>query len=204
MSAITRALLRSFGAGVRLIDSILRLFYGIETFSEDPVCLLRVSRGRSRSDLTLSDGWRIRANDPVLDIHLWNERLITLLAQTSGMGLATRLLADFQSSLSLLAADQHRESSPFAGLPLRAEFGFMTDLRAAKITLHRLGFDVLLKERPRMRFWHRAFWDNVYSYMLALAFNPDHMRGKRLADLLRIQIWMSPERLGKNYLEQGG
>ncbi len=199
MKSTPKTIWRFFGAGVRLIDSILRIFYRIETFSEAPACLLRVSRGHSRADLTLSDGWEIRTNDPVLDVHLWNERLVTLLAQTSGMGFANRLLDDFRSSLRLLAADQERESSPHAGLPLRAEFGFMTDLRAANLTLNRLGFDVLLKERPGMRFWHRAFWDNVYSYMLALAFNPDHMRGKRLADLLRIQIWMSPERLKQKY-----
>jgi hypothetical protein len=200
MKPINRTIWNLLRAGVRVIDSILRVFYRIETFSEDPACLLRISLGRSQGDITLSDDWEVKKDDPVLDVHLWNERLVIMLAEASGIGVATRLLKDFEVSMKLLAAHLCRDRSPNPDLPLRAEFGFVTDIRPAKFILNRLGFDVLLKESPGLRFWRRAFWDNFYSFGLALAFNPDHMRGKRLADLLRIQVWMSPKRLEQRYL----
>jgi hypothetical protein len=82
---------------------------------------------------------------------------------------------------------------------LRAEFGFLTDLQAARLIAVPLGFDVVLKELPGLRMWRRAFWDNFYSLLLLWVFDPASLQGKRLASLNRVVIWMSRERLTERY-----
>lgn len=82
---------------------------------------------------------------------------------------------------------------------LRAEFGFLTNLRAARLIAVPLGFDVVLRELPGLRVWRRAFWEDFCSYLLLWVFGPPSLQGERLASLNRIVIWMSRERLIERY-----
>ncbi|NIS82987.1 MAG: hypothetical protein GTO14_22930, partial [Anaerolineales bacterium] len=82
---------------------------------------------------------------------------------------------------------------------IRAEFGFLVGLKAAQTIMSRCGFDVVLLERPGGRFWRKAFWENLYSYLLMWAFNPRSLRGKSLIKLVRAELWISRERLAQLY-----
>jgi hypothetical protein len=72
-------------------------------------------------------------------------------------------------------------------------------LEVAGPILSPLGFNVKPVERPRGRFWRRAFWDNLYSYLLMWTFNPKSLQGKELTNLLRAELWISRERLRERY-----
>jgi hypothetical protein len=99
----------------------------------------------------------------------------------------------------MLAAHLDEVQGGQSVVALRAEFGFLTNLRAARLIAVPLGFDVVLKELPGLRVWRRAFWDNFYSYLLLWVFGPPSLQGKRLASLNRVVIWMSRERLIERY-----
>jgi len=109
------------------------------------------------------------------------------------------MLRRVNASLHMLAAylDQH----PWANdiVALHAELGIIMNLPAAMSIARHHGIDAIPKERPRARFGRRAFWDNLYSYILMWTFNPGSLRGKRLTEMVRVELWISRERLTQIY-----
>lgn len=199
MRSVSAVLARIGRAGIRGIDWILRRYYGVYPFTYEPGCIFRLAWGRSREERQLSDGTRIQPGDPLIHLHLWNERLKDLPQDRTSLAWGRDLVRMGTSSLSMLAAHLSAVERGHSVVALRGESGFLTDLRAAKLIAVPLGFDVVLKELPGLRVWRRAFWDNFYSYLLLWAFGPASMRGKRLASLNRVVIWMSRERLFERY-----
>ena len=55
------------------LDALLRYFYRIREFTDDPNCLLRLAMKQASTPLSLSDGTRIMPGDPVGELHLWND-----------------------------------------------------------------------------------------------------------------------------------
>jgi hypothetical protein len=80
----------------------------------------------------------------------------------------------------------------------------VTDLEKARRLFEALGFDILLLDQPGLKIWHPAFWDNLFASWLMWTYNPESLKGKRLADLARVQIWMSREKLLRRYAVEGG
>lgn len=185
--------------GLRGIDWILRRYYGVYPFTFEQGCILRLSWGRSSEEQQLSDGTCVRPGDPLVHIHLWNERLKDLPQDRASLAWGRDLVRMLTSSLSMLAAHLDEVQRGQSVVALRGEFGLLTHLWAARVIAVPLGFDVVLKELPGLRVWRRAFWDNFYSYLLLWVFGPASMRGKRLANLNRVVIWMSRERLIERY-----
>ena len=185
--------------GICGIDWILRRVYGVSPFSHEPGCILRLAWGRSSEEWQLSDGTCVRPGDPLVHLHLWNERLKDLPQDRASLGWGRDLMRMLASSLSMLAAHLGEVQGGQSVVALRAEFGFLTDLQAARLIAVPLGFDVVLKELPGLRMWRRAFWDNFYSLLLLWVFDPASLQGKRLASLSRVVIWMSRERLTERY-----
>jgi hypothetical protein len=180
---------------IRGIDGMLRRHYGVVCYSEHPDCLLRISPGVSDMTIELSDGIRVNKGDPVLDLHLWNERLASHLLTKQGLARGRALLRHFHVSLRLLSAWCRSASNQGSFVALRAEFGMVADIHEVKSILDGLGFDTLLKEQPALRIWRRAFWDNLFSMALMWTFNPGFARTRSLAHLARGRTWMSLEKL---------
>ncbi|MEW6567367.1 MAG: hypothetical protein AB1449_04200 [Chloroflexota bacterium] len=184
---------------IRGIDWLLRKAYGVAPFSHEPECILRISPGSSRRAVVLSDGTQVKPGDPIVHLHLWNERLRDLPNVSDSLGWGRLLLHQGALSLQLLARYLEVQSAAAHYVALRGEPGFVTDLRSARAALERLGFEVFLKESPGFRLWRRAFWDNFYSFLLLWTFGPHTMKGKELGRLQRLEIWMSRARLTECY-----
>lgn len=199
MSRVRRAADEMCRLGIRAIDWVLRRFYRVKPFTDAPDCILRLAPGRSRESILLSDGTRVGVGDPVIELHLWNERLAALPQSRLTLGWGRRLMRGLEASLRLLAAHLEQNPGTRSAVALRGEFGFLMDLRVAEAVATRLGIDIRLKELPGLRIWRRAFWDNVYSYLLLWTFSPASMHGKRLPGLNRAVIWMSLDRLLERY-----
>lgn len=185
---------------IQAIDGMLRRHYGVVCYSDHPDCLLRISPGISDMNIMLSDGKQVRTGDPVLDLHLWNERLANHLLTKQGLARGRALLRHFHISLRLLSDWCGSDSNRGSFIALRAEFGMVTDIHKVEPILEKLGFDTTLKERPGVRLWRRAFWDNLFSMALMWTFNPGFARTRSLTDLVRARMWMSLERLHELYL----
>jgi hypothetical protein len=190
------------GHGIRAIDWILRRAYKVRPFCDDRACILRISPGRVRRALRLSDGASLRPGDPLVNIHLWNERLDDLgLDVPAAWGAVT--LHRFRFSLGRLAAlltdgGEWREVVAVCG-----ELSFVTGLEKARRFFEPLGFDLFLVDQPGLKIWRPAFWDNLFASWLMWTFNPASLRGKRLGQLVRVEVWMSRDTLLRKYAPRG-
>ena len=187
---------------VRGIDFFLRRHYRVVCYSDHPDCLLRVSPGISDVDIDLSDGTHVHKGDPVLDLHLWNERLASRLLSMHGLARGKGLIQYLRTSLRLLSDWCRSPSATNSFVALRAEFGMVTELHQVEPLLGRLGFDTFIKEKPGFRIWRRAFWDNLFSMALMWTFNPEFARTRRLSDLARGRTWMSVDKLHARFSTQ--
>lgn len=180
-----RALIRAF-------DRRLRRRMVLTELSADP---RQVFRGRVVSaprEVELS-GTRIPAGAPVLEIHLKNERLPPLPAGGADLGwgvhaarLALAALADLARRLD--AAPELEAVRALWGVTVLPAPG-----SAAGDLFARLGFTV----RPgRPRFGRIGeLGENVYSWLLMWAYNPESVAGRPPWRLSRSEIWMSREEL---------
>jgi len=147
----------------------------------------------------LSDGTRIQPGDPLIGLHAWNERLRHWGPNEGTLAWGRLLLKGLTSSLRLLGDHVAANPGLSTAVALRAEFSFATDLQQASDIAGALGFDLVLLDQPAVRFWRRAFWDNLYAFGLMWAYSPRSLRGKPLSGLNRVQIWMSCSRLAELY-----
>jgi hypothetical protein len=188
--------------GIRAIDWIVRKIYRITPLSDEPDCILRIARERSKWHASLSDGVEVKPGDPIILLHLWNERVLEFLQSHETLGWTRYLLRRFLKSLPILNEYLNQQAWGDEIVAMRAEFGFLVSLEVAGPILSSLGLDVMPVERPRGRFWRRAFWDNLYSYLLMWTFNPKSLQGKKITNLLRAELWISREKLAKLYGNQ--
>ena len=65
------------GANPAVINNtdVLRSLYGIRQFTDDPHCVLRIGISPARMPVIMSDGTRVRAGEPIGELHLWNEHI---------------------------------------------------------------------------------------------------------------------------------
>src|ERR1700759_1585764 len=64
-----------WAGSVAWADGILRSYYGIYEFTDDPDCVLRVGLGQARAPVLLSDGTDLQLGELVGTLHFWNEHL---------------------------------------------------------------------------------------------------------------------------------
>ena len=184
---------------IRHFDRLLRWANGVFEFCAQEECLLRLQLARASHDLHLSDGTRVRAGEPVLMLHMWNEHVPPLEVGEPDLAWAMRFRHLLIHSLQLAA--RWLASQPgLAGV--RAIGGVtvllpLVDERGSQRLMRRLGFDVFPHQGALGRFGE--FWENLYSWGLMWTFNGASLRHRSLLSLRRAEIWMPAERLVGRY-----
>ena len=179
---------------MRGVDAMLRHRLGIAEFADDPDCVLRISSERAKRDIALSDGVIVRAGDPIVQIHFWNEHLPALPPE--GLNAAwtgvmkRRIRHSFAMPADLIERDpRYRGVAAIHGAP-----AFPRRLGPAALarTLHHFGFDVTVPDRAGGSI--RDWFDSLLILGMNWAFNPVELRrhGKSYG---RIQVWMSRAKL---------
>lgn len=99
-----------WAAVVGSLDTVLRSFYGIYEFTDDPGCVLRIGLSFARESVTLMNGTAIEIGDPIGSLHFWNEHL----PRYSGFGPELCWAAEMRRRLSrsLTALAEHVERDP--------------------------------------------------------------------------------------------
>ncbi len=186
---------------VRVIDRVLTAHYRIFAFTDDPACVFRLGPARAPRPMVLADGTCLARNEPLLEMHFWNERLpvFDALGATAGSGLA--LARSIRRSLFLLAGflSSAPEYAPVRAL--HAEIGFLqaSEFPQLRRLAESLGFDFAAAAPPGPRFWKRDFWANFYSWWLMWAYNPASLRGKHFFRMARCEVWLSRAALMERY-----
>lgn len=184
-------------AFVHRLDPVLRKIHRVQEFTEDPRCILRVALGVSPQDLQLSDGTRIRRGDPIIELHLWNERVPRMPPGGPDLGWGLQFYRRLIVSLRQLARwmAQHPEAQR-----ARALKGETSLVEPSPQLARALGFDLVRVERDA-KGWRRlrARMDNLYVWMLMRTHNPSSLRGRRLRQLERVQFWISRDAFLQRY-----
>ena len=183
---------------IRLLDAILRRAYGVFEFCDDRDCVLRIRLTKASHPLRLSDRV-VRAGDPVLELHLWNEHIPPLPPDGPDMAWAIRTRHMLIHSLHMLA--RQMENDPHLG-SVRAVGGITVllspgDRPAGERLMERLGFTITPCPNPLGRFGE--FWENFYAWCLMWTFNAASLRRRQLIRLRRVGVWMPTEEFLRRY-----
>jgi hypothetical protein len=185
-----RALIRAF-------DRTLCRRYRVFEFDDGPHCILRLQTPRAAHPIRLGDGTVVQRGDPVLMLHVWNERVPSIGPGGPDLAWAARfqrmLLASFRSAARWLAG-----RPDLAGV--RA-VGAVTVLIGPDDErgglLGRMGMQAMPYRNPLGRFGE--FWENFYSWALLWTYNPASLHHRRLLTMRRREFWISAEAFVARY-----
>jgi hypothetical protein len=178
---------------VRSFDALLSQYYGIHEFTDDPECIIRVARARAGRDIVLSDGTSLRAEDPVLDLHWWNERLPRIPERGPDPAWAAAMRRRILSSLRGLGRHLAGVHDYDDVRGLRAEIVFGTRMGRQQLVraARRFGFDVVERQSPHgltAQLHHAG--DSILLWGLIWAYNPGGLKHKPLLRE-RDELWIS-------------
>jgi hypothetical protein len=183
---------------VRKLDNIIRKSIRVFEFNGEADTLLRLQFSRAPHALHLPDGV-VKAGEPVLLIHLWNERMPPLPPDGPDLAWARRFLRRFEHSLRLTAG-YLQETDP---LNTMRAVGGMTILLTAGLHesgsrfMQDMGFTTLPYSSQLGRFGE--FWENFYSWLIIWTFNPSRLPHRSLFRLRRSEIWMGRQAFMERY-----
>jgi hypothetical protein len=170
------------------LDSMLRSYYGIYEFTDDPGCLLRIGLSLAREPVTLMDGTAIEVGDPIGSLHFWNEHL----PRYSVLGPELRWAAAMRRRIarSLAALAEHVEDDP----SLRTVHAFrgyaVFSSRIGVLQLHRvirrLGFEWV----PGGSSAVRTLTGSITCYGLSRVHNPAALSRQQFFRRVH-EIWIS-------------
>ncbi|HWG75680.1 MAG TPA: hypothetical protein VN660_02685 [Steroidobacteraceae bacterium] len=164
------------GQAVFALDRWLRRRCGSFEYCNDPDCVLRIELCAAPRDLRLRDGTLVRAGEPALRLHLWNEHLPRMARGGPSMRWARRLSRDVERSLCELARYLARRPE-LAGIQLL--FGDMNlatprQTRQFRRIVVRLGFEPSAESPPRSL--PRRVGEVIMVLLLVIATNPMGLR----------------------------
>ncbi len=124
-------------------DALLRSYYGIYEFTDDPECVLRVGLEQARQGVSLSDGTRIQVGEPVGTLHFWNEHLPRYSERGPDFGWACAVRDRALHSLRIFAEYIEGEASWRDVRAIHAETALPARLGATQIgrVFKRYGFE---------------------------------------------------------------
>jgi hypothetical protein len=181
------------------MDTVLRAYYGISEYTDDPGCVFRIGLGLARRPLRLLDGTEINLGDPVGSLHLWNEHLPPYAGGGPDLAWASDMRRRVLRSLQLLAETIERDP---AWRGVRAFRGDATlSRRLGEIQIRRLaerhGFERVPSPSSILQQLH-FLGDCFNAWALTLAFNPAALERQGFLRG-RCEVWISREALVKRY-----
>jgi hypothetical protein len=185
-------------AGIRLIESRIRKSERSYEYCDDPDCVLRIQLMSSPRRVVLG-GIVILKDDPVLAIHVWNERMPVIPAGGADLQWAMHLRRKVLHSYKLLARVIRNDA---AYAPVRAIYGASALFSSSNHTggrrmMESFGFTILPYHSPLGKFGD--FWENLFSWWLMYAYNTASMGSRKFWQLERTEIWMARDEFIRRY-----
>ena len=188
-----------WAGSVGWVDAILRSYYGIYEFTDDPDCVLRIARDEARSPASLSDGTRIAVGEPVGTLHFWNEHLPRYSEKGPDLGWACSFRDRVIYSLSKFSEYIEHDAAWREVRAIRADTAWPARLGAPQIArvFQRYGFERTPTDPSRLARLH-GLGECFVLWGLTRAFNPAALpRQPFLRD--RYEMWISRATLLARY-----
>jgi hypothetical protein len=185
---------------IALLDTLLRSYYAVYEFSDDPNCLLRIGQGVANDRLTLMDGTEIAVGDPIGTLHLWNEHLPRYCPLAGPeLSWAAEIRRRLVTSLRTLA--HHVDTDPlWRGVRgFRSEVAFSSRLGVSQLdrVARRHGFE-WIAPGCSSRWSLHDLGNSIHAYGLARAFNPEAAVRQRFFRRYS-ELWISRRALLMRY-----
>jgi hypothetical protein len=165
-------------SAVFALDRVLRWRNGVFEYSLNAQCLFRLEQRSAEDTLILSDGTAVRAGDPVLVLHLWNEHLPIMGRGGPSVAWAHKMSRGIRSSLRELVCYLGLRPDLSDVCVLYADIrvsGASQAARAAR-TMARYGFETASECVDRRRAPQRMA-DALFVLLMAGVTNPCTVRG---------------------------
>jgi hypothetical protein len=172
-------------------DSLLRSYYGIHEFTDDPACVLRVGMGQAREAVSLSDGTQIEIGELVGTLHFWNEHLPPYSSNGPDLRWACVIRDRVVYSLGKLSEYVESDAAWRNVRAIRTETALAARLGAPQIgrVFRRYGFERVPTDLSLLARLH-VFGECFVLWGLTRAFNPAALpRQPFLRD--RHELWIS-------------
>lgn len=184
--------------GIRFIDSLIRKSEHTYEYSEDPDCILRIQLMPSSHPAAFGE-MIIQKGDPVLAIHVWNERMPRITPGGADLQWALKLRRQVIYSFRILAKVMQADE---IYAPVRAIYGASVLFSFSNHTggirmMQSFGFTVLPYHNPLGKFGE--FWENLFSWWLMYAYNTSSMDTRKFWQLERTEIWMDRDEFIQRY-----
>lgn len=176
---------------VRQVDAALRCHYGIREFTDDPLCILRLSREKAWRGLLLSDGTPIAAGEPVGELHFWSEHMPVFGDTGPDLGWAVETCRRLRRSFVLLAGALGSDPG-WQGLHAvfaRWAFAGAFDATHQRRLIEAFGLDIFAPDRTIAHRIHDLMQDFLLWGMLR-AFNPEALHSHGFFRS-RQELWIS-------------
>jgi len=188
-----------WAGSVAWADAILRSYYGIYEFIDDPHCVLRAGLTQARAPVSLSDGTDVQMGEQVGTLHFWNEHLPRY--SDRGPDLAWACAVRDRVIYSLRAFSDYVEGEPGWRdvRAIRTETALPARLGAAQImrVFQRYGFERVATHCSLLDRLH-GLGECFVLWGLTRAFNPAALpRQPFLRD--RHELWISRATLRLRY-----
>lgn len=184
------------------VDGMLRAYYGIYEFTDDPDCLLRVGLSHARASVSLSDGTSVEVGEIVGTLHFWNEHMPRYSSKGPDLGWASAVRG--RVVYSLRAFSDYIESAPAwrEVRAIRTETALPARLGAIQIgrVFQRYGFEPVPTD-PSLCARLHGLGECFVLWGLTRAFNPAALpRQPFLRD--RHELWISRNTLLLRYAKR--
>jgi hypothetical protein len=187
---------------VRATDWVLRRWYGVREFTDDPACLLRLALAPAPHAVSLSDGTRIEAGETVAMLHIWNEQIPRF--RRTGPDLRWAIDVRRRLNRSFRALALHLEHDPawwdIRGVHACVTFGSRRRHWQIRRAAARFGFELIENGAPAEGL--HELGEDFLIWAFTRAFNPAALRRQRFRRD-RSELWISRQKLLGRYLQGG-
>jgi hypothetical protein len=177
---------------------VLRWWYGVREFTDDPSCLLRLALAPAPHEVTLGDATRIEAGEIVAMLHIWNEQLPRFRLDGPDLRWAIDVRRRLQRSFRALASHLERDPAwkEVRGIHACVVFGSRRRREQIRRAAEHFGFELIGDASAKGL---HEFGEDFLIWAFARAFNPGALRRSPFRRD-RTELWISRDKLLRRYL----
>lgn len=186
-----------WAAAITATDAVLRRAYGVQSFTTDPDCLLRIARATAPREIALNDRTCVHAGEPIALLHFWNEHIPPF--PPGGPDLAWAKAFRHRMNFSLRALSRYlaedRSWDDVHAIHGCVNFGNRQRRWQIQLAAARFGFELVPVEVPCGL---HEMGEDILIWCFARAFNPAALR-RHVLWRDRTELWISRDRLASRY-----